>query len=106
VADAVDRGGIVIVPAKEWEIQDMARESGCRVAIFAPDADITRRDKRVARAAARCEAGRIIIETRAGVVDAGALRDDAPAGAQAAAALAVFTLNELHPHLAAAASAK
>lgn len=106
VADAVDRGGIVIVPAKEWEIQDMAREGGCRVAIFAPDADITRRDKRVARAAARCEAGRILIETRAGLTDAGALRDDAPAGAQAAAALAAFTLNELHPHLAETAPAR
>ena len=81
VADAVDRGGIVIVPAKEWEIQDMAREAGCRVAIFAPDADITRRDKRVARATAHCEAGRIIIETRTGFKDAGTIRDDAPPGA-------------------------
>lgn len=105
-ADAVDRGGIVIVPAKEWEIQDMVREGGCRVAIFAPDADITRRDKRVARAAAHCEAGRIVIETRAGMTDAGALRDDAPPGAQAAAALAAFTLHELQPHLAVAAPAR
>jgi len=100
VADAVDRGGIVIVPAKEWEIQDMAREAGCRVAIFAPDADITRRDKRVARAAARCEGGRIIIETRAGLADAGEIHNDAPAAAQAAAALAALTLHELHPQLA------
>ena len=106
VSDAVDRGGIVIVPAKEWEIQDMVREGGCRVAIFAPDADITRRDKRVARAAARCEAGRIIIETRAGLADAGPIRDDAPPGAQAAAALAGFTLHELHPQLAAVTSAQ
>lgn len=106
VADAVDRGGIVIVPAKEWEIQDLAREGGCRVAIFAPDADITRRDKRVARAAARCEAGRIVIETRAGLTDAGPVRDDTPPGAQAAAAVAAFTLHELHPHLAVAASAQ
>jgi hypothetical protein len=106
VADAVDRGGIVIVPAKEWEIQDMAREAGCRVAIFAPDADITRRDKRVARATAHCEAGRIIIETRTGFKDAGTIRDDAPPGAQAAAALAALTLTELHPHLVAAASAQ
>jgi hypothetical protein len=106
VSDAVDRGGVVIVPAKEWEIQDMARESGCRVAIFAPDADITRRDKRVARAAARCEGGRLIIETRAGHTDAGAIRDDVSPGAQAAAALAAFTLHELHPQLAGAAPSK
>lgn len=104
VADAVDRGGIVIVPAKEWEIQDLVRDAGCRVAIFAPDADITRRDKRVARAAAYVKDGRILIETRAGLTDAGSLGDAAPAGAQAAAALAAFTLNELHPQPAVAAS--
>jgi len=104
VADAVDRGGIVIVPAKEWEVQDLVRDAGCRVAIFAPDADITRRDKKVARAAAYCDGGRIIIETRSGGGDGGPLHDDAPAGAQAAAALAAFTLHELYPHRAAAAS--
>lgn len=104
VADAVDKGGIVVVPAKEWEVQDLVRDAGCRVAIFAPDADITRRDKRVARAAAYCEGGRIIVETRRGVTDAGPLQDDAPAGPQAAAALAALTLYELHPHLAAAAA--
>jgi hypothetical protein len=102
VADAVDRGGIVVVPAKEWEIQDLVRDAGCRVAIFAPDNDITRRDKKVARAAAYCDGGRIIIETRAGAVDGGALHDDASAGAQTAAALASFTLHELHPHRAVA----
>jgi hypothetical protein len=105
VADAVDRGGIVVVPAKEWEIQDLVRDAGCRVAIFAHDADITRRDKRVARAAAYCDAGRIVIETRAGVADAGALHNDASHGVQAAAALAAFTLHELHPQVAVAAAA-
>jgi len=104
VADAVDRGGIVIVPAKEWEIQDLVREAGCRVAIFAPDADITRRDKRVSRAAAYCESNRILIETRKGVSDAGPLHEDAAPAAQAAAALAAFTLRELHPELAVAVS--
>jgi len=97
VADAVVRGGIVVVPAKEWEVQDLVRDAGCRVAIFAPDADITRRDRKVARAAAYCEGGRIVIETRKGAADGGALHDDAPPGAQAAAALAAFTLHELHP---------
>jgi cyanophycin synthetase len=102
VADAVDRGGIVIVPAKEWEVQDLVRDAGCRVAIFAPDADITRRDRKVARAAAYCEGGRIVIETRKGATDGGSLHGDAPPGAQVAAALAAFTLHELHPNLAAA----
>jgi len=105
VADAVDRGGIVVVPAKEWEVQDLVRDAGCRVAIFAPDADITRRDRKVARAAAYCNGGRIVIETRRGTADGGALHDDAPAGAQAAAALAAFTRHEFHPHLTVAGAA-
>ena len=101
VADAVDRGGIVVVPAKEWEVQDLVRDAGCRVAIFAPDADITRRDRKVARAAAYCDGGRIVIETRKGVTDGGPIHDDAPASTQAAAAMAAFTLHEMHPHLGA-----
>src|SRR4051812_19302945 len=34
LADAVPEDGIVIAPAKEWEIQDMVRDAGCRVSIF------------------------------------------------------------------------
>ena len=105
VADAVDRGGIVIVPAKDWEVQDLVRDAGCRVAIFAPDADITRRDRKVARAAAYSDGSRIFIETRRTRTDAGPLTDDAPPAAQVAAAMAAFTLNELHPHLAVAGAA-
>ncbi|MFN2604064.1 MAG: hypothetical protein ABR582_15095, partial [Gemmatimonadaceae bacterium] len=67
------------------------------------DADITRRDRKVARAAAYCDAGRIVIETRKGVTDGGPIHDDAPASAQAAAAMAAFTLHEMHPHLGASA---
>lgn len=98
VADAVDRGGIVIVPAKEWEVQDKVRESGCRVAIFATDSDVTRRDRKVARAVAMVVAGRIIVETKGKKDDLGAVRDDAPVAAQVAGALAAYTLNELQPH--------
>jgi len=95
VADAVGRGGIVIVPAKEWEVQDRIREASCRVAIFATDADVTRRDKRVARAVALVDNGRIVFEARGRTTDLGTLRDDAPASAQVAGALAAFTLHEL-----------
>jgi cyanophycin synthetase len=105
VADAVDRGGIVVCTAKDWEVQDLVRDAGCRVVIFAPDADITRRDKKVARAAAYCDKGRIIIETRRGAVDAGVLIDGVPPGAQAAAAIAAMTLQELYPQSAAAGAA-
>lgn len=105
VADAVDRGGIVVVPAKDWEVQDLVRDAGCRVVIFAPDADVTRRDKKVARAAAYCDGGRIIIETRRAAIDAGMLIDGVPAAAQAAAAVAAMTLQELYPQPTSAGAA-
>jgi hypothetical protein len=97
VADAVPRNGIVIVPAKEWEIQDKVRESGSLVAIFAPDSNVTRRDRKVARAVALVVNDRIVIDARGERTDHGALRSDAPIAAQVAGALAAFTLNELQP---------
>lgn len=97
VADAVPEGGIVIVPAKEWDIQDRVRDADCRVAIFAIDDDVTRKDKKVARASATVEGRRIMIEQFDSVVEAGWLHDNAPVDAQVAAALAAFTLNELQP---------
>jgi Cyanophycin synthase-like N-terminal domain len=99
LADAVWRGGIVIAPAKEWEVQDRAREVGCRVAVFAIDDDLTARDKKVAHSAASVENGRIVVECCGTTTDAGPLRDDAPAAAQVAAALAMFTIQELKPNL-------
>ncbi len=97
LADGVGRGGVVIAPAKEWEVQDYARDAGCRVAIFAPDDDVTNRDKRVARAVASVEGGQILIEHGGEVFDAGPLRDGAPAEEQVAAALAAFILEEMKP---------
>jgi cyanophycin synthetase len=101
VADAVPEGGIVIVPAKEWEIQDRVRDMGCRVVIFATDDDVTRKDKKVARTCATVEGRRIMIEHFDSVVEAGWLHDKAPIAAQVAATLAAFTLRELQaPSLA------
>ncbi len=97
VADAVPDGGIVIVPAKEWDIQDRVRDAGCRVAIFATDDDVTRKDKKVARASATVEGRRIVIEQFDSCIEAGWLHDKAPVEAQVAATLAAFTLNELQP---------
>ena len=51
---------MVICPAKAWEIQDYARESGCRIAVFATDDDVTARDSRRARAVGRVRDGRIV----------------------------------------------
>ena len=90
VADAVRRDGTVICPAKEWEIQDYAREQDCRVAIFAIDDDVTRRDQRVASAVGLVRGGEIWVERCGDPVSAGMLREDIPAEAQVAAALAEF----------------
>lgn len=97
VADCVSRDGIVIVPAKEWELQDYARDRDCRVAIFATNDDVTRRDKRVARALALVRDGRIVLESFDRTTDGGDLHPDLPAAAQVAAALALFTIEELEP---------
>jgi hypothetical protein len=97
VADAVPSDGVVIVPAKEWEIQDRVRDAGCRVAIFATDDDVTSRDKKVARASASVEGRRIVIEQFDTSVEGGWLHDKAPIASQVVAALAAFTLRGIHP---------
>jgi cyanophycin synthetase len=94
LVDAVPRHGLVIVPAKEWELQDAAREAGCRVGIFAADGDVTRRDKKVAQLVAAVEGGRIVVESTEGTSDEGPLRPDVAAAAQAAGALAAIALRE------------
>ncbi|MGH7651718.1 MAG: cyanophycin synthetase family protein [Gemmatimonadaceae bacterium] len=96
VADAVPSDGTVIVPAKEWEIQDRVRDTGRRVAIFATDADVTPKDKKVARTCATVDGRRIMIEHFDSIVEAGWLHDKSQVTAQVAAALAAFTLRELH----------
>ena len=88
VADEVRRDGFVVCPAKAWEVQDRVRDAECRVAIFATDDDVTRRDQKLARAVALVAGGRILIDTDCERRDAGPLRDDTPAPAQVAAALA------------------
>jgi cyanophycin synthetase len=95
LADCVTRDGIVVVAAKEWELQDYARERDCRVAIFAPDDDVTRRDQRVACAVALVHNGRIVLQSFGRSVDGGALRPESPPTAQVAAALAMFAIEEL-----------
>jgi hypothetical protein len=92
VADAVGRRGMVIVPAKEWEVQEMARDAGCTVGIFSDGDDITRRDEKVACATAWAGEGRIYVDRGEGPADAGRLDDALPAGPQVAAALAAHVL--------------
>jgi hypothetical protein len=92
LADAVRRDGFVICPAKEWEVQDYAREQDCRVAVFATDDDVTRRDQRVAAAVGTVRNGHIVLEHCGDPWDAGPLSDERPAAAQVAAALAEYVI--------------
>ena len=95
--DGVPRDGIAIVPARAWELQDAARDLDCRVAVFSDADDVSRRDRKVARAAAWPRDGRIVIEHRARLHDAGAIDSTVDVGVQVAAALADWTLAELRP---------
>ncbi|HJR41229.1 MAG TPA: hypothetical protein VJ812_04020 [Gemmatimonadaceae bacterium] len=102
LADGVWRGGILVCPAREWEIQDYARDVDCRVAVFALDADISAADRKRAVASAWVEDGHILLEGFDGSSNAGALRADAPPCAQIAGALAAFAAQSLKPELLAA----
>jgi hypothetical protein len=93
LCDAVVTDGMVICPAKAWEIQDYARDNGARIAVFATDRRISSRDSRDARAIAWVRDDRILIEGCGDDEDFGALDPDQPAVAQVAAALAAATRN-------------
>lgn len=95
LADAVRRNGTVIVPSTEWEVQDMAREANCRVAVFSTRASVPARDTRVAHAVAMVRDGRIVIDAIEGMVDGGEIIEGVDTRAQVAAALAVHSLREL-----------
>ncbi|HEX8318344.1 cyanophycin synthetase family protein [Longimicrobium sp.] len=95
LADAVPSGGIVVVPSREWEVQDMARKAGCRVAVFSTRERVPVRDTRVARSVAMVRDGRIVIEVGGELTDGGAVEEGEDVPAQVAAALAVHSLREL-----------
>jgi cyanophycin synthetase len=101
VADGVKRNGIVVVPAKEWEIQEMVRDADCRVAIFSTRDNITRRDKKLARTSVWVDERRIIIEHLGELIEGGWIQDESNLTAQIAAATAVFSLKQLLPASAA-----
>lgn len=94
LADAVPRNGIVVVPAKEWEVQDIARDGKCRVGIFAAEGEVTARDAKVAYAVAIVRDGRIAVEWCGEARDGGAVHGEAPVEAQLAATLAMMALEE------------
>ncbi|HEX6037398.1 cyanophycin synthetase family protein [Longimicrobium sp.] len=95
LADAVRRNGVVVVPSTEWEVQDMARDANCRVAVFSTRERVPSRDTRVAHAVALVRDGRIVIDAIGGMVDGGEIVEGVDPRAQVAAALAVHSLREL-----------
>jgi hypothetical protein len=99
LADGVWRGGLLVCPAKEWEIQDYARDGDCRLAVFSTANDITSRDRKRAIAAGWVEDGQIRLDSVESTGDGGPLRHDLPAAAQVAAALAAFTMQFMKPEL-------
>lgn len=62
IIDGVRFGGYVILPAREWELQDYARDQDCHVAIFSTEDALSRRDQRVASVAAHVEDGEIYLD--------------------------------------------
>jgi len=92
LCDAVERDGLVVCPAKAWEIQDYARDSGCRIAVFATDDRVSQKDTRRARAVALVRDGRIEIDGLDGVSDGGAIDPSLPVASQVAAALAAAAM--------------
>jgi cyanophycin synthetase len=97
VADAIIDGGVVVVPASAWEVQEIVRDSGCRVAVFCTDATISARDKKVACAAAWVDQGTIVVEHGDTTLSMGTVLADLPIAPQVASALCMFALQEVRP---------
>ena len=95
VADAVVDGGFVVAPATAWDVQDRARDAGCRVAVFSASAPISTRDKKVAFASAWVDAQHIMVEHGDSIVDTGTVSVETAVAAQVAAALCAVLLGEL-----------
>jgi hypothetical protein len=92
--DAVPRQGFIVCPANELELQEEAREAGCRVAVFATDGTIAPGALEIATAVGRIGDGELWVEHCDDGECRGPLRTDQPASAQIAAALAAYVLRD------------
>ena len=90
VIDAVPRGGFVVCPGSEPELQDEARRAGCLVAVFGTDGTIDPGALEIATAVARVRDGAIWLDHCGDAECAGPLRPKLPVAAQVAAALAAY----------------
>ncbi len=91
--DAVPRGGFIVCPAAEVELQEEAREAGCRVAVFAAtEREIGAETLEIASAVGFLRDGRIWLEHCDDGEGARPLRSGEPSMPQVAAALAAYVL--------------
>ena len=95
LVDAVPRGGFVLCPADETELQAEIRREKCLVAVFSIDDHIDARALEVATAVGRVRDGSIWLEHCGDAECGGALRPDLPVPAQVAAALAAYVRREV-----------
>ncbi|HEY2853791.1 MAG TPA: hypothetical protein VGJ18_13145 [Gemmatimonadaceae bacterium] len=96
--DAVPRHDFVVCPADAMELQDEAREAGCRVAVFTASNTIPADALELATAFGRVRDGVIWVEHCDDAECVRVLRDDQPASSQVAAALAAFVIRTAEVH--------
>ncbi|HKW49154.1 MAG TPA: hypothetical protein VJN70_17000 [Gemmatimonadaceae bacterium] len=92
--DAVPRGGYIVCPASETELQQEVRDAGCRVAVFTTDAVIGEAAMEIATAFGRARDGAIVVEHCEDAECVGQLHDNLPAASQIAAAVAAYVLRD------------
>lgn len=92
--DAVPRGGFIVCPACETELQQDARDAGCRVAVFTTDDIIGEAAMEIATAFGRVRDGAIVVEHCEDAECVGQLQLDQPAASQIAAAVAAYVLRD------------
>ena len=84
LVDGVARDGLVIAPARAWNVQDAARNNRCKVAVFSGENDVVWEDKKVAIAAAWVDAGEVVLEIRGRIANRISRDASVPAHVQAA----------------------
>jgi cyanophycin synthetase len=98
VIDAVPRQGFIVCPAEALELQEEARDAECRVAVFTTSDVIGAGALELATAFGRVRDGAIWVEHCGDAECLRQLRDDQPATAQVAAALAAYVLRDAPVH--------
>ena len=95
LADAVERGGVVVCRVEDRELRLYAHECGCRVAVFSTTDGASMPDAGPDGMFGGVRDGRLWIEDAGVAYDAGHLMDDLPPEAQLSAALVLHALESL-----------